>query len=160
MHPPTGDLTHNPGMCPRLGMEPMTLWFAGSHSIHWATPARALSSLIIKFKENSLKLNRECIGSNKWNVQGKRFLQVWLGTRLPATKSGSCKSHLTLCWPRSLAAALSPIPPASTPMVRKHSFSSSPSKNLGLTLISWLTHISTRTTKLGLQVILLPFART
>ena len=32
--PPTGDLFHNPGMCPRLGIEPMTLWFSGWHSIH------------------------------------------------------------------------------------------------------------------------------
>ena len=32
--PPTGDLDHNPGMCPRLGIEPATLWFAGWHSIH------------------------------------------------------------------------------------------------------------------------------
>ena len=26
---------------PWLGIEPMTLWFEGQHSIHWATPARA-----------------------------------------------------------------------------------------------------------------------
>ena len=32
--PPTGVLAHNPGMCPRLGIEPVTLWFAGWHSIH------------------------------------------------------------------------------------------------------------------------------
>ena len=31
---PTGDLACNPGMCPKLGIEPMTLWFAGQHSIH------------------------------------------------------------------------------------------------------------------------------
>ena len=31
--PPTGDLARNPGMCPRLGNEPGTLWFAGWHSI-------------------------------------------------------------------------------------------------------------------------------
>ena len=39
--PPTVDLAHNPGVCPRLGIEPATLWFAGQHSIYWATPARA-----------------------------------------------------------------------------------------------------------------------
>ena len=38
---PTGDLAHNPGMCPDLGIKPVTLWFSGWHSIHWATPARA-----------------------------------------------------------------------------------------------------------------------
>ena len=30
----TRDLAHNPGMCPRPGIEPATLWFAGQHSIH------------------------------------------------------------------------------------------------------------------------------
>ena len=30
-----------PRPVPRLGIEPATLWFAGWHSIHWATPARA-----------------------------------------------------------------------------------------------------------------------
>ena len=32
--PPTGDLACNPGMCPRLRIEPVTLWIAGWHSIH------------------------------------------------------------------------------------------------------------------------------
>ena len=32
--PPTGDLACNPGMCPRLGIEPATFWFAGQHSVH------------------------------------------------------------------------------------------------------------------------------
>ena len=39
--PPTGDLACTPGMCPRLGIEPVTLWFSGQGSINWATPARA-----------------------------------------------------------------------------------------------------------------------
>ena len=30
-----------PGHVPWLAIEPETLWFAGQHSIHWATPARA-----------------------------------------------------------------------------------------------------------------------
>ena len=34
-----------PGLQPRhvpwLGIKPVTLWFTGQHSIHWATPARA-----------------------------------------------------------------------------------------------------------------------
>ena len=34
-HPPsTGDLAHNPGMCPSLGIEMANLWFAGQHSVH------------------------------------------------------------------------------------------------------------------------------
>ena len=32
--PPTGDLAHNTGVCPRLGIEPATLWFVGWYSIH------------------------------------------------------------------------------------------------------------------------------
>ena len=32
--PPIGDLTCNPGMCPRLGIEVVILWFTGWHSIH------------------------------------------------------------------------------------------------------------------------------
>ena len=39
--PPTGDLVCNPGMRPTLEIKPATLWFAGRHSIHRATPARA-----------------------------------------------------------------------------------------------------------------------
>ena len=48
-----GCLSHTPklgpGLQPRhvpwLGIEPATLWFAGWHAIHWATPARAFSPL-------------------------------------------------------------------------------------------------------------------
>ena len=31
-----------PRHVPWLGVEPVTLWFAGQHSVHWATPARAI----------------------------------------------------------------------------------------------------------------------
>ena len=34
IRPPIGDLAHNPDMCPRLGIELVTLWFSGQHSIH------------------------------------------------------------------------------------------------------------------------------
>ena len=40
--PPTGDLDWIPGNVPWLGIELVTLWFAGWHSIHWATPVRAV----------------------------------------------------------------------------------------------------------------------
>ena len=40
---PTGDLSSNPGMYPRLGIEPTILWFVGWRSFHWATPAMAIS---------------------------------------------------------------------------------------------------------------------
>ena len=42
--PLIGDLAHNQVMWPRLGIEPVTLWFAGWCSIHWATSARALKA--------------------------------------------------------------------------------------------------------------------
>ena len=31
---PAGDLAHNPGMCPRLGIESVSRWFIGWRSIH------------------------------------------------------------------------------------------------------------------------------
>ena len=37
--PLTGDLACNPDMCPRLRIEPVTLWLAAQCSIHWATAA-------------------------------------------------------------------------------------------------------------------------
>ena len=39
--PPTGDLALQPRHVPWLGLEPVTFWFTGQHSIHWATLARA-----------------------------------------------------------------------------------------------------------------------
>ena len=38
--PPAGDLAHNPDLSPDWE-QTAKLWFAGWHSIHWATPARA-----------------------------------------------------------------------------------------------------------------------
>ena len=31
--PPAGDLVHNPGMCPDLGIEPVTFWLTGQSLI-------------------------------------------------------------------------------------------------------------------------------
>ena len=40
--PPTGDLAHNPGMCPRLGIKPVTLLAACRLALNTlTTPARA-----------------------------------------------------------------------------------------------------------------------
>ena len=36
----------NPGPCPDLGIEPATFWFVGRHSVHCATPARAIYFLM------------------------------------------------------------------------------------------------------------------
>ena len=35
---------------PWLGIEPVTVWFTGQHSVHWATPARANLCSFIKIK--------------------------------------------------------------------------------------------------------------
>ena len=35
---------------PQLGIEPVTFWFAGWCSIHWATPARAQQPFILKIR--------------------------------------------------------------------------------------------------------------
>ena len=40
-HTPYWRLGPQPRQVPSLGIEPTTPWFAGWHSIHWATPARA-----------------------------------------------------------------------------------------------------------------------
>ena len=52
-----GCLSHapywGPGLQPRhvpwLGIEQVTLWFSGWHSIHWATPARVIWSIFDRF---------------------------------------------------------------------------------------------------------------
>ena len=41
--PQTGDLAHNPGMCPEWELSQRPFWFASQHSVHWATEARAHS---------------------------------------------------------------------------------------------------------------------
>ena len=41
LHSPNRGPGLQPSHVPRLGIEPVTIWFTGWHSIHWATPARA-----------------------------------------------------------------------------------------------------------------------
>ena len=36
-----------PRLVPWLGIEPVTLWFTGLHSIHWAIPARARGQILM-----------------------------------------------------------------------------------------------------------------
>ena len=66
---PTADLACNPGMC--LGIEPVTLWFAGRHSIYWATPARAFLKNVSFLKYLSLERERK-------EKERKRNINVWL----------------------------------------------------------------------------------
>ena len=41
-HAPDQGPGPQPRHVPWLGIEPVILWFAGPHSVHWATPARAI----------------------------------------------------------------------------------------------------------------------
>ena len=50
--PPAGDLAHNPDMCPDWESNLRTLWFAGQHSIHRATPA---TNFFFFFKKEMLQ---------------------------------------------------------------------------------------------------------
>ena len=47
---PTGDLAHNPGMCPGLGIEPALLCFTIHQLIHWAAPAGANTFNSLSYK--------------------------------------------------------------------------------------------------------------
>ena len=55
-------------MCPRLGVEPVTLWFAGRCSTHWATPARAILFFWCTCKWNCFIVSSEfiCILNCNW----------------------------------------------------------------------------------------------
>ena len=59
--PLTGDLPHNPGMCPRLEIKPATLCFTGWHPTHWAIPARADCNFlnIIYLNPKTFELRRQ-----------------------------------------------------------------------------------------------------
>ena len=60
-----------PGLKPKhvpwLGIEPVTLWFAGQHSIHWATPARAQLPCRFKIVHKKKKVEdmRKNLNTNK-----------------------------------------------------------------------------------------------
>ena len=45
-HTPNWGLGQQPRHVPWLGIQVVTLWFAGQHSVHWATPARAKTPCI------------------------------------------------------------------------------------------------------------------
>ena len=46
-HTPTWGPSPQPRHVPWLGIEPVILWSAGRHSIHWATPGRAILVIIL-----------------------------------------------------------------------------------------------------------------
>ena len=55
-----------PRHVPRLGIELATLWFAGWHSIHWATPARARGVILISV--NSATIQKILLKFTKSNI--------------------------------------------------------------------------------------------
>ena len=67
--PPAGDLTCNPGICPRLRMEPATLWFTGQHLIHWATPARGLGFFPFFLMVDSCMCPNQGLNPPPWHVK-------------------------------------------------------------------------------------------
>ena len=69
--PPTGDPASNPGMCPRLGTEPVSPWFKGRHSIHWDIPPRAMSLSINTTRNSSALLRKFCF----WNDLGEKWVK-------------------------------------------------------------------------------------
>lgn len=82
----------------------------------------------------------------KWKIQGKIFLQVWLGIRLLAMKSGTHVVLDPVLVSLSGRSSLMFYQHSKTPK-RKHSFSSSSGKILRLTWTSWLAHTCTFNTK-------------
>ena len=92
--PPTRDLAWKPGMCPRLGFEPAALWFAGWHSIHWATPARAVSALHLKGSDFTA-LKKESLFIIKFITMSMSPLILWTTshpTKIVEGWSGACVS--------------------------------------------------------------------
>ena len=57
--PPTGDLFCNPGMYPDWELN-QQLGFTGQRSIHWATPARAVSQLSKRINKMHTRLHWDC----------------------------------------------------------------------------------------------------
>ena len=51
LHAPYWRPGPQPRHVPWLGIKPVTLWFTGQHSIHWATPARAQRDFFIYFDQ-------------------------------------------------------------------------------------------------------------
>ena len=50
MHPLLGESGPQPMHVPWLGIEPVTFWFAGPHSIHWSPPARVRKGFFFKYR--------------------------------------------------------------------------------------------------------------
>ena len=63
-HTPNWGPGPQPRHVPWLGIEPVTLWFIGPCSIHWATPARAMISNIFR----AIKQRPGCLQHHHWGA--------------------------------------------------------------------------------------------
>ena len=73
--PPTGDLAHNPSLCPDLGIKPGTLWFEAWRWMHCATPTMA-PYVFIHFKGRERRRNEKDqseIGCNPGMCPGREL---------------------------------------------------------------------------------------
>ena len=118
LHTPYWGLGLQPRCVPWLGLEPVTHWFAGLRSVHWATPARArlLPILVMMSSQDScvnlfsprfcLILPRPAVGflPNVWEFSvgwshlylavRTVVLKVWsVDPQVPETLSGSPESR-------------------------------------------------------------------
>ena len=94
-HPPLGAW---PGPQPRrvhwLGIEPVTLRFIGGHSIHWATPARALVKF--KFQINNkefsnISISHQCLG---YAYIKNYLLLIWNSNQAPCILYGNLTFYI------------------------------------------------------------------
>ena len=88
--PPTGDLAPQPRHVPWLGIQLVTLWFAGQHSIHWATPARAA----LHYVEYHPKHTKMQYGKKGFNERVWRGLGRGRHPKSLLPLSGACHSYL------------------------------------------------------------------
>ena len=73
-----------PRHVPWLGIEPATLWFAGPHTVHWATPARA-ETFSKKIVFSDISINME-------------FLQIDISVDMMLLKSLLLVFTYKFCW--------------------------------------------------------------
>ena len=89
-----------PGQEPRhvpwLGIKPATLWFTGQCSIHWATPARAVSNFVI-IPLYFIYINKDILLPlpSSWRILSWRLETQPKGRHIPSLKGCVilCKSH-------------------------------------------------------------------
>ena len=62
-HAPYWGYGPQPRYVPLLGIESVTLWFAGQHSIYGATPARAIGALFLTAKNCK---QSKCPSTDEW----------------------------------------------------------------------------------------------